>query len=365
VPSSARPQVALVHDYLTQRGGAERVVADLATTFPEAPLFTSLFEPSLTYPEFQQLNITSSKLNQFSLFRHHHRLALPLYASVFSRCTIDADVAICSSSGWAHGVHVTGAKLVYCHAPARWLYQRDRYLRESGAAQRVGLAPLAPWLRRWDQNAAHSADAYVVNSTATLTMVREIYGLDATVIHPPISIDTAGEQRNPGNCEPGFLLVVARLLSYKNVHLTLHAAALSRTPVVVVGDGPLRSQLERHSGTNVSFLGTVDDATLRWCYANCLAHVAMSYEDYGLSPIEAAAFGKPTLALGQGGYLDTVDHGRTGLHVAAATVEALKTSLSEFSQMTFQRDEIIRHANTFSKERFSQAMQAEVAALLR
>ncbi len=364
MPSKSTPEVALVHDYLTQRGGAERVVVDLAAAFPKAPLFTSLFEPTSTFPEFQQLDITSSPLNRLSLLRRHHRLALALYAPLFSRMTVDADVAICSSSGWAHGVNVTGAKIVYCHAPARWLYQRDRYLQESGVAQRTALAALAPLLKRWDQKAAHSADAYVVNSTATKEMVREAYGIDATIVHPPLSLDVNGEQRAPRDIEPGFLLVVARLLSYKNVHLTLAAAQQTGHEVVVVGDGPLRNDLERFASPQVHFLGTVDDAILRWCYANCVAHVAMSYEDYGLSPIEAAAFGKPTLALGAGGYLDTVRNGETGLHVDAATVEALVCALHEFSKINFSSPQILSHAGAFSKERFARQMHEQVAAVL-
>ena len=364
MPSKSAHHIALVHDYLTQRGGAERVVIDLANAFPGAPLYTSLFEPSLTFPEFQDFDVRPSPLNRLSLFRQHHRLALPLYAKTFSAMTIDAEVAICSSSGWAHGAKVTGKKIVYCHAPARWLYQRDRYLRESGPAQRIGLGALSPWLKKWDQKAAKSADLYLVNSTATKTMVREAYGIDAAIVHPPISIDTAGPQRPVEGVEPGFLVVVARLLSYKNVHLTLEAARRMAQRVVIVGDGPLRAELERSAPTTATFLGTVDDETLRWCYANCQAHVAMSYEDYGLSPIEAAAFGKPTIALGAGGYLDTVKNGETGLHVEEATSASLEATLEAFFGQHFSATTITDHAALFSKERFARTLQAQVSDLL-
>ncbi len=364
MPSKSPPHIALVHDYLTQRGGAERVVIDLANAFPNAPLFTSLFEPSLTFPEFQNFDVHPSPLNRLGFFRQHHRLALPLYAPTFSAMEINADVVICSSSGWAHGVPVTEKKIVYCHAPARWLYQRDRYLRESGVVQRIGLNALSPWLRKWDQKAAKSADAYLVNSSATQTMVQDAYGIDATIVHPPISIDAAGPQRPVEGVEPGFFLVVARLLSYKNVHLTLEAARKMSQRVVVVGDGPMRVALEQNAAKSVAFLGTVDDETLRWCYANCQAHVAMSYEDYGLSPIEAAAFGKPTIALGAGGYLDTVRNGETGLHVKEATTASLVSALREFTHLSFSEQAITDHAALFSKERFVRSLQEQVAAVL-
>ena len=129
---------ALVHDYLTQRGGAERVVLSLARAFPDSPVFTSLFEPDHTFPEFKQLDIRPAQLNRLAFLRRRHRVALPLLATTFSRLNIPADVAICSSSGWAHGAHVEGRNIVYCHAPARWLYQPDRYFgRRAGIGRRL------------------------------------------------------------------------------------------------------------------------------------------------------------------------------------------------------------------------------------
>ena len=130
---TGRAPVALVHDYLTQRGGAERVVLAMTETFPDAPLYTSLYEPGDTYPEFGAREIHTTWLSRVGAVRRHHRLAFPVLAPVMSRFTIDADVAICSSSGWAHGAHVTGHRIVYCHAPARWLYQRDRYVGDDRA----------------------------------------------------------------------------------------------------------------------------------------------------------------------------------------------------------------------------------------
>jgi glycosyltransferase involved in cell wall biosynthesis len=196
-------------------------------------------------------------------------------------------------------------------------------------------------------------------------MVLDAYGIDATVIHPPIAIDTSGPREPVSGIDEGFLLVVARLLGYKNVDLIVEAARRTGHPVVVVGDGPLRDELEAKQVPHVRFLGRVDDATLRWCYANCAAHVAMSYEDFGLSPIEAAGFGKPTIALGAGGYLDTVIDEQTGILVRAATVDALVDSLEHFATMRFSSDAIIAHATTFSKERFADAIGREVDDLRR
>lgn len=153
--------VAIVHDYLTQRGGAERVVLEMAAAFPDAPLYTSLYDPGGTFDEFRSLDVRTGPLDRRSLLRRHHRLALPFLARSFDEMFVDADVVLCSSSGWAHGVRTSGRKVVYCYTPARWLYQPERYFR--GVLPRVGLKVLAPRLRRWDADAAAGADLSLIH----------------------------------------------------------------------------------------------------------------------------------------------------------------------------------------------------------
>ena len=177
--------VALVHDYLTQRGGAERVALSLTRAFPEASLYTSLFAPETTFPEFAEVDVRPLPLNRLAPLRTHHRLALPLLAPAFSRLRLKERVVICSSSGWAHGVSVAGRKIVYCHTPARWLYQPENYLRGRSAALRVTTRALRPALERWDRRAAASATDYLANSTVVADRIRELYGLEAEVLPPP------------------------------------------------------------------------------------------------------------------------------------------------------------------------------------
>src|SRR2546426_2048405 len=147
-------KVAIVHDYLTQRGGAERVVLAMLKAFPDAVLYASLFDPDGTFPAFRQRPVRTLRLDRIPLMRRHHRLALPFLAPAFARLEVAADVVLCSSSGWAHGARTEGRKVVYCHTPARWLYQRDRYLRESGPAARIALRALHSYLLRWDRHAS-------------------------------------------------------------------------------------------------------------------------------------------------------------------------------------------------------------------
>ncbi len=359
--------VAVAHDYLTQRGGAERVVLSMLDAFPDAPLHTSLYEPTMTFPGFVGRDVRTLPLNRLGLLRRHHRLGLPVFAPGFSRLRIEADVVLCSSSGWAHGIQTDGYKIVYCYSPARWLYQRERYLRESPGVLKLVVAGLAPYLRRWDVAAAASAQRYVAISRAVQQRIREVYGIEASVLPPSHSLDVVGTAQEVEGLEPGFVLCVSRLLPYKNVDEVIRAFArpgLSDRRLVVVGAGPDRARLIRLVGGNVRLLGTVTDAQLRWLYASCAGLVAASHEDYGLTPLEAAAFGKPTAALRWGGYLDTIDEACTGIffdqpdrdQIAAATLELLERS--------WTASVIVAHAEDFKEARFIEKLQAIVADAL-
>jgi glycosyltransferase involved in cell wall biosynthesis len=274
---------------------------------------------------------------------------------------VDADVVLCSSSGWAHGVRTDGAKVVYCHAPARWLYQRDAYLAQSGRGAAAALGVLAPALRRWDRRAAATADRYLVNSTRTQGLVREAYGIDAEVLFPPHGVDPHGPQRPVDGVEPGSLLCVSRLLAYKNVDAVLGAVAARPTDhLVVVGAGPDRDRLRSLAPPNVTFLEGIDDDQLRWLYATSRALVAASYEDFGLTPIEAAAFGTPSIVLRFGGYLDTVVDGETGLQFAEPDPRAIRNAVDRLDLEPLDPAVIRRHAARFAPERFHEALRLVV-----
>lgn len=351
-------RVALAHDYLTQRGGAERVVLALARAFPDAPLYTSLYDPDGTFEEFAAADIRTSPLNSLQLLRHRHRLALPLLAPTFSRLQITAGVTVCSSSGWAHGAPVTGRKVVYCHAPARWLYQRERYLGHAGPVARAGLATLRGPLERWDRKAALSADRYLANSTWIAREIWRVYGLEAEVLHPPVTIDVAAPQQPVAGIEPGFILCVSRLLPYKNVEAVVAAFERPHSErLVVVGDGPEEARLRRVAGRNASFAGSVGDAELRWLYQNARCLITASYEDFGLTPVEAAAFGKPTAALRFGGFLDTIREGETGILFDRPEPDQIAEALTGLLATSWNEDELRRHAASFSEQRFSRRLR--------
>jgi len=358
-------EVAIVHDYLTQRGGAERVVLSMMKAFPEAPLYTSLYAPDRTFPEYATADIRSLPLNSWSVFRNHHRLALPLLAPGFRRLEVDARVALCSSSGWAHGVRVTGRKVVYCYSPARWLYQGSEYIGRSGVrryAEASALRVLRRRLVQWDKQAAGTADRYLTSSTAVRGRIQRLYGIDAEVVPPPPALKAEGPRRPVEGLAEGFVLCVSRLLPYKNVHAIVEAFDRLRDQrLVVVGSGPARAALAESASTNVSFLGSADDSELRWLYESCSGLVAASYEDYGLTPLEAAAFGKPSAVLRWGGFLDTVVEGQTGVFFDEPKADDIHAALVGMLARSWDGTRLRRHAASFSEENFIGRLRTVVA----
>jgi glycosyltransferase involved in cell wall biosynthesis len=356
--------VVLVHDYLTQRGGAERVVLTLTRAFEGSPLHTSLYDPQSTFPEFRAVEVRPLPLNAFRLLRAHHRLALPLLAPAFSRLRIGADFVVCSSSGWAHGTRVEGRKIVYCHTPARWLYQEERYLRGRPRAVRVAARALRAPLVRWDRRAAASADIYLANSTVVAERIATVYGREAEVLPPPPAVTPDGEHQLVEGLEPGFVLCVSRLLSYKNVDAVVRAfAQLPKEQLVVAGSGPDEPQLKSIAGPNVAFTGRVDDSELRWLYANSVGLVAASHEDFGLTPLEAGTFGRPVAALRWGGFLDTVVEGTNGVHFATPSPGAVAKAVRSLLEERWDAQEIRASVERFSERRFIERIRAIVGAI--
>lgn len=346
-------RVAIVHDYLTQRGGAERVVLSMLREFPDARLVTSVYDPGGTYREFEKYPVETLWLDRVSLLRRDPRRALPLLAKAFSSLQIsDVDVVISSSSGWAHGVRSDVPKIVYCHNPARWLHQTEDYAAEHRLPVRVALEALRGPLTRWDHRAAASATKYLANSTAVRDRVRLTYGIDAEVLHPSVGIDPAGAYEPVVGLEPGFLLSVSRRRAYKNAEVV--ARAVEQVPgerLVLVGGLPEPSDGRAWSDRVVGLTG-VSDAQLRWLYANCSGLLALGHEDFGLTPLEANVFGKPVVCLRAGGYLDTVVDGRTGVLVDRLAVDEVADGICRLRATAWDVEAVQDHAQAFSTASF-------------
>ena len=370
-PAPDRPRVAIAHDYLTQRGGAERVVLAMHRAFPEAPIYTTLYEPPATFPELADADVRVSPLNRIRFLRHHHRAALPVLAPASSAITVDADLTLVSSTGWAHGFRATGRKLVYCHSPARFLYLRGQYLGGSSTLSTKGaaLTLLGPGLLRWDQRAAATADRYLANSTIVAERIARVYGIEADVLFPPGGVRSGHDLQAVPSLEawltPGYHLVVSRLMPYKNVDVAVEAfRGMPDRCLVVIGRGPEEARLRQVAPGNVQLLHGLTDAQMRWCYAHAQALIAPSFEDFGLTPLEAYSCGTPVLALRGGGYLDTVEEGLSGLFFDEPTAPAVREVVTRGETHPWDGEAIRRHGEGFSEERFAARLHAEVEALL-
>ncbi len=357
--------VVIVHDYVTQRGGAERVVLELLRAFPGARLLTSCFNPKTSYPEFREHQIETLWVDRFPPFRRDPRLAFPFLASAFRRRWIfDADVVVCSSSGWAHRVSTAAAKVVYCHSPARWLYQPDDYLARLPRWARLSFRASTRRLRRSDTAAAlRAADAYVVNSTVVAERVRTSYGIEPQVVPPARGLEPQGEQTPVPGIEPGYLLTVGRRRGYKRIPAICDAvAAIPGERLVVVGADDLGGYGWPDTIKGVTGL---TDRQMRWLYANAAGLIAVAQEDFGLTPVEAQSFGIPSLVLRSGGYVDSTIEGVSGLFVDEADVAQLVEGIRALRARTWEPDKIRIAGDRYAPETFARRMQDVVSDAMK
>jgi len=354
-PANGLPtDVVLVHDYLNQRGGAERVVLELAAMFPGAPIYTSLYRRTSTFPQFASLDVRTSFLDPLPVDRHFRAL-FALYPAAFrSLGTIDAELVISSSSGWAHAVRTSprAVHAVYCYTPARWLY--GDYLTHP-SAQRA-LVPLSGRLRRRDVAAARSTDLYIAISEHVSERIRRHYGLDAPVVHPPV--DTERFTPRPRGER---LLVVSRLLPYKRVDVVVDAATRAGLELDVVGTGPALADLRHRAGPTVRFHGNLPDAQITALYESCRAVCLPGSEDFGIVPVEANAAGKPVVAFAGGGALETVEEGVGGAFFREQTPAALLDALAACDDIAASPERIAQSAQRFSRTAFRQRLTAVLA----
>lgn len=338
--------VAIVHDYLNQRGGAERCVLEMAAIWPEATIYTSLFRPESTFPEFSGRDVRTTPLDRLPVDEGFRNL-FPLYPAAFrSFGRLPHDVVISSSSGWAHGVRSSENSFhaVYCYTPARWLYGSDHL----GASRRQqALKPVLGAMRRWDRSAARRADLYIAISNVVQRRIRDRYGIDAPVVYPPVDVHRF-RPRPRGDR----LLVVSRLLPYKRVDLVVDAATRAGIGLDVVGTGPALDDLRRRAGPTVDFHHRLDDADITRLMETCRTFCLPGREDFGITPVEANAAGKPVVAFGGGGALETIEDGKTGVFFREHEVDDVLGALQRCDRLETPPEVIAASAQRFSQESF-------------
>lgn len=358
-------KVAIVHDYLNQAGGAERVVAAMHRAFPDAPIFTTLFDPDVVGEPLASADVRPSWMQRLPAWRRHFRAYLPLYPFAVRDFDLRGfDVVLSSSSAWAKGARVPphAVHVCYCHTPMRWAWQLDGYLRHSGmsAGARAGAHLLRPLLQAWDRATVRGVDRFVANSTAVARRIACLYGRDADVLHPPVDVARFRPDRAPGD----FFLIVSRLNAYKRVDLAVSACTTLALPLVVVGDGPERDALTRRAGPTVRFLGALPDERVAELFESCRAFILPGEEDFGITPLEANAAGRPVVAFGRGGVLDTIRDGDTGLLFREPTAESLGDALRAVQARDWSAAALRANAERFAEPRFTEALHRLVADAL-
>jgi glycosyltransferase involved in cell wall biosynthesis len=355
----ARMRVALVHDYFTQLGGAERVVATLDGILEPALVAASVVDRRLLPPGLAGRDVRASRLQP--LLRAGLPLAslAPLLPSAFRSLRLDGvDLVVSSSSAFAHHVRAPrGAPhLAYIHTPARFIWETDAYFREHPAQRRL-LGPALAWFRRVDRTATARVDRLIANSAHTAERLRRIHGRDAAVIHPPIDASAF----SPSDDRSGRFLVVARLRPYKRLDLAIQAANRIGAELDVIGSGPDLDRLRRLAGPGVRFLGRLPDADVARAMATCVGLVVPGDEDFGLTMAEVQAAGRPPIALAAGGALEIIDDRRTGFLAAAQTVEALADAMVEARDAELDRGALMTSGRRFDIPVFAEAFQRAVA----
>ena len=360
---------ALIHDYLAQAGGAERVVAALHALFPSAPLYTSVYDPKATLACFSEMDVRTSFLQRSLLStRRFHKFALGLYALAFEQFDLGGyALVISSSSSFAKGV-ITSPEtchICYCHTPARFAWRQHDYLMQSRLTRL-----LAPWmrgmisgLRRRDFDSAQRVDYFVANSHNIAGRIRKYYRREVdAVIYPPV--ETARFTPAPDGEVGDHFLVVSRLIGYKRIDLAVEACNRLQVPLRIVGTGPECRALRRLAGPTVTFLGRLPDAQVAHEYARCRALIFPGEEDFGMTPVECMASGRPVVAYGRGGALETVTPGKTGVFFHDQTPEAVMEALQAVTSLKVVPEELQAEAFRFDSSVFAERMSAFIGQAL-
>ena len=362
-------KTALVHDYLAQAGGAERVVATFQSMFPDAPLYTSVYDPKTTLPSFADSDVRTSFLQRWPFSsRRFHKLALPYFPTAFERFDFsDFDLVLSSSSSFAKGV-VTPPEtchVCYCHTPSRFLWRQKEYLDQGRSARILTtlIGPILNNLRSWDIESAQRVDFYVANSYNVARRIRKYYRREvAAVIHPPV--ETSRFTPAPPSEVGKHFLVVSRLLNYKRIDLAVEACNRLQAPLRIVGGGPDLAELKRKAGPTVRFLGRLSDAEVKAELAHCQALIFPGEEDFGITPLEAMASGRPVVAYGAGGALETVRDGETGLFFREQTADSLAAALRIVPSVPFSPDALRQYSLQFDSSVFEARMRCIIGEAL-
>lgn len=340
-------RVALVHDYLNQRGGAERVFAHIAQAYPEAPVYTALFDARATGDLIDPARVRASYLDRIPGSRRFFRYLAPLYPRAFESFDFSGfDTIVSSTTSWAKGIRVPHGAIHVCYVNtvSRFVFAYDDYVGSSLAR------PIVRRLADWDRRAAMLPTRLVANSRNVADRIMRYYGRESTVLHCPVDLDRFTVGRGEGN----YFALASRLLPYKRIDIAIRAAQIAQVPLVVAGTGPDEKRLRLLAGDSpwIKMAGFISDRELNELFGNALAAIVPGEEDFGLVPLEAAAAGRPTIAFRAGGAVETIVEGETGAFFDEPSPEALARVMERFDARAYDSAALRAHAEKFSPQAF-------------
>ncbi len=348
-------KIALIHDYLTQKGGAERVFKLLCQHFPNADIYTSLYDPVETI-ELGNRSVQTTVLQNIPGASKYFRLMAPFYYPAFRALDLrDYDLLISSSTSFAKSVRKRpdAQHICFCHNVTRFLWDTETYLKTFAGYKKFYalIQPIFQAMRSTDLAYAREPDLYIANSTTVASRIKNIYSQNALVVNYPINASKFAFSSQ----KQGYYLVCSRLLSYKRIDVIVDAFNALKLPLKVIGEGPEEAQLKARASSNIEFLGPVSDAVRMQLMANAQSVLVAALEDYGLVPIEANASGTPVICYGAGGVLDTQVPGQTGVFFKSQTAEAVQKAVTSAQGINWDYHRIREHAlSNFSEKIFFQ-----------
>lgn len=363
-------KLAFVYDRVNKWGGVERVLLDLHQVWPEAPLYTGVYNPQ-TAKWAQVFKVKPSWLQKFPFAKSHHELypwLTPLAFESFDFSEFDVVVSITSAEAKGIVTKPSVLHLCYCLTPTRYLWSHEKqYQDQPGLGLLSGLGKatfkiLKKPMKKWDLVASSRPDHYIAISQTVKKRIKKYYDRESWVIYPGIDIKKfSPNSQNPKTQK--YLLVVSRLVPYKNIDLAIRVANHLKKRLVVVGSGKDKRRLKKLAGPTVEFVGNLTDKRLISYYQNCQAVLVTGKEDFGLVSLEAQASGRPVVALKAGGVLETVVEGKTGIFFEKATVESLKKAVLKLETTQINAQKCLQNAKKFDKKRFKTKFKKRVEAL--
>jgi glycosyltransferase involved in cell wall biosynthesis len=361
--AAAKPRVAITHNWLSVRGGSERVLFEFHKLYPEAPIYTLVYQKGL-FPELKDAKVRTSWLQQFPGLRSHHEFFPPLRYLIWRNARLKGfDIVLSSSSSENKAVRVQRGTLhiAYIHTPPHYYWRYfDEYLKHPGFGPldplaRLGLRLLNPLLRRLDRKAAQNPTLLLANSKFIQSQIREYYGRDSTVLYPPVDTERfAGDKK--ASRQPYFL-VFGRQTVFKRIDLVIDAFNQLGLPLIVAGDGPEHDNLVKMAGPSIEFQTDVNDDALTTLVQEAQATVFANEEDFGITWVESMAAGTPVICYGSGGALETVIDGKTGVLFHEQTADIICAAIIRFQEKKWDYEAIAIHAGQFSVSVFDSKLR--------